>query len=84
VTGVSAMPSSGPCPNVGKVDPSTEASGLTPREDSPWEHGHGRPIVKLNDEGEHQIEQVAVSSGVVEAKNVADGPYGIGLFSPPG
>ena len=84
MTGVSAMPSSGPCPNVGKVDPSTEASGLTPGEDSPWEHGHGRPIVKLNDEGEHQIEQVAVLSREVEAKNVSDGSDGVGLFGPPG
>jgi hypothetical protein len=73
-------PIAGPCPKVGRLDTSTESSGLTPGESSSWEHGHGRPIVELNDEGEHQVEQVAVLSGVVEAKNVIDGSDGVGLL----
>ena len=100
MTGVFAMPYSGPCPNAGRLDisqqqvrsrtfqaaftPSTEPSGLTSGENSPWEHRLERAIVELNDEGEHQVEQVAVLSREVEAKNVTDGSDGFGLFTPPG
>ena len=63
-----------------KLDASTESSGPASGENSPWEHGHGRPIVELNDEGEHQIEQVVVLSREVEAKDVTDGSDGFGLF----
>jgi hypothetical protein len=64
--------------------PSTESCRLTSGENSPWEHWLERAIVELNDEGEHQVEQVAVLSREVEAKNVTDGSDGFGLFTPPG
>ena len=63
---------------------STESSGLTSRKNSPWEHRLERATVELNDEGEHQIEQVAVLSREVEAKNVTDGSDGFGLSTPLG
>jgi hypothetical protein len=63
---------------------STESSGLTSGDNSPWEHRLERAIVELNDEGEHQVEQVAVLSREVEANNVTDGFDGFGLFTPPG
>ena len=40
-------------------------------------------VVELNDEGEHQVKQVAVLSREVEAKNVTDGSDGFGVFLRP-
>ena len=84
MTGAFAMPYGGPVPKCGQTGyqpkanvastfqaalaPSTESSGLTSGENSPWEHRLERPIVELNDEGEHQVEHVAVLSREVEAK----------------
>jgi hypothetical protein len=64
--------------------PSTESCRLASGENSPWEHRLKRAIVELNDEGEHQVEQVAVLSREVEAKNMTDGSDGFGLFTPLG
>jgi hypothetical protein len=63
---------------------STESCRLKSGENSPWEHRLERAIVELNDEGEHQVEQVAVLSREVEANNVTDGSGGFGLFTPLG
>jgi hypothetical protein len=63
---------------------STESCRLTSGENSPWEHRLERAIVELNDEGEHQVEQVTVLSREVEAKNVTDGYGGFRLFTPLG
>src|SRR5271168_1736441 len=63
---------------------STESSGLAPGENSPRKHRLERSIVELNDEGEHQVEQVVVLGREVEANNVTDGSGGFGLFTPPG
>ena len=88
MTGVFAMPYSGLCPNAGRLDisqqqvrPRTFQAAFTPQPSPPGlrrertlprEHRLERAIVELNDEGEHQVEQVAVLSREVEAKNVTD------------
>lgn len=67
------QPTASAAPDIsGRLYPSTESSGLASGENSPREHRLERAIVELNDEGEHQVEQVAVLSREVEAKNVTD------------
>jgi hypothetical protein len=72
------------CRRAPTMMPSIESPGLTSGENSPWEHRLGRSIVELNDEGEHQVEQVAVLSREVETNNVAEGSDGFGFFAPLG
>jgi hypothetical protein len=45
---------------------------LTSTENAPWNHRPGGLVVELKDEGEHQVEPVAILGDEVKTENVTD------------